>query len=181
MASTAYSGIYCLMLVVITGPESSGKTTLAQRCGAHLSCAVQPEIARDYLASNMAYTPKDLLNIAAQQSKAEQTLVARHDVVVADTDLQTICIWWQEKFGPLPEGLRLAYHKQSPRLYLLCRPDLTWVPDPLRENPHDRERLFTLYRADLEARGHPYQVIHGQGAVRSTQAFEYIQAARTLL
>jgi nicotinamide riboside kinase len=42
---------------------------------------------------------------------------------------------------------------------LLCSPDIPWEPDPLRENPHDRDRLFQVYLAMLEKLRKPYAII----------------------
>ncbi len=43
----------------------------------------------------------------------------------------------------------------------LCRPDIPWEPDPLRENPHDRDRLFDIWERELKARDLPYTIIEG--------------------
>ena len=44
---------------------------------------------------------------------------------------------------------------------LLCRPDIPWEPDPLRENPHDRDRLFAVWEREMQALGLPYTIIEG--------------------
>ena len=44
--------------------------------------------------------------------------------------------------------------------YFLCKPDIPWEPDPLRENPEDRERLFKLYERGLLEIG-AYNVLSG--------------------
>ena len=62
------------------------------------------------------------------------------------------------------------------RRYLLCPPDLPWEADPLRENPHDRERLYDLYRRRLMDLGAIYQVISGVGVGRSGAAISAIDA-----
>ena len=45
----------------------------------------------------------------------------------------------------------------------------------LRENPEDRERLFALYAADLEARHARYAIVRGQGDERLTSALSACQ------
>ena len=94
----------------------------------------------------------------------------------ADTDLQVLHIWWQEKFGPAPRSLSMAYALQSERHYLLCEPDMPWTADPLRENPHDRDRLFALYETDLQQRGLPYSRIAGVDDARVAQAVSAVEA-----
>ncbi len=56
----------------ITGPESSGKTTLANSLGLFYKCPIVKEFARDYLSSlKRKYTYSDLLQIAKRQKKLE--------------------------------------------------------------------------------------------------------------
>lgn len=160
------------MLFVLTGPESSGKSTLTETLAAHFATRWITEAARDML-TDAVYQAHNLLQIAEAQRRAERA----HDdaLAFADTDLQTIYIWWQERFGPAPSSLVEAYARQSPRFYLLCQPDLPWQPDPLRQNPHDRERLFALYERDLCARGLPYEIVSGAGNARAERAIATVK------
>ena len=54
---------------------------------------------------------------------------------------------------------RLYDDKES--LYLLCTPDIPWIPDPFRENPHDRDQLFDIYHQELTGLGNPFVIITG--------------------
>ena len=150
-------------MIVVTGPESAGKTTLAKLLGEEFNLPVVPEVAREYLKST-AYTPSDVLNIAALQCEAE------HSGAICDTDLQVISIWWAERFGPVPQRLVHMRARLPSRYYLLCQPDLPWQPDPLRENPDDRDRLFELYKQDLIDWRQNFAEISGEGQVRVDQA-----------
>lgn len=55
-------------------------------------------------------------------------------------------------------------------LWLLSRPDMPWVYDPQRENPHDRDRLFAAYEALLQELGKTYVVVGGDEKERLRQA-----------
>jgi nicotinamide riboside kinase len=57
-------------------------------------------------------------------------------------------------------------------LHLLCSPDIPWEADVLRENPHDRHRLFSLYEKELQHYGFPYIVLSGSEAERLETANE---------
>ena len=58
--------------IVVTGPESSGKSSLATRLAQQFNFPVVPEFSREYLNSlNRAYTQHDLDEIAAGQMKNE--------------------------------------------------------------------------------------------------------------
>ena len=45
------------------------------------------------------------------------------------------------------------------RFYLLCKPDIPWESDPLRENPNDRIKLFDIYKMELDNLGHKYYIV----------------------
>ncbi len=56
------------MIFVVTGPESSGKTTLSLELSKHLGWPQFPELARGYFSARQAagvyrYQPSDLLNL----------------------------------------------------------------------------------------------------------------------
>ena len=160
---------------MLTGPESCGKTELANQLSEQLSVPCVPEIARDYLLKrNRNYLPSDLLEIAGLQYQKEEETRKKSDFV-ADTDQQVLSIWWQEKFGPIPKPIGNLYKKQSRGLYLLCYPDLAWEADPLRENQNDRFRLFEIYLEDLKKRKHTFRIIRGTGEARLKNAINALK------
>ena len=165
-AGTARGRTLCL-----TGPESTGKTTLARALAERLGATLVEEVARSYLESRPHYSSDDLLAIATLQVAAEKRARSTTDgLLVCDTDLTVIQIWWEEKFGLVPDTLRVALEAHSERVYLLLEPDLPWVPDPLRENPADRQRLFARYQALLDSGPFPSGVVSGSGAQRLENA-----------
>ncbi len=158
-------------ILCLTGPESTGKTTLAAALAATLDAVLVPEVARAYLTGREAYTPADVLAIAAAQEAAEaRALESGSGLIVCDTDLTVIQVWWEEKYGAAPPPLAEALDRRPPRAYLLLEPDLAWAPDPLRENPNDRERLFARYRELLEAGPFPFRRVTGEGEARLANA-----------
>ena len=181
--------------IVISGPESSGKSTLAEQLGRRLRWPVVTEAARDYLRHQATYAPSDLRQIAMLQVQHEMQALQSGHSVVADTDLQVIRIWWQYRYGPLPlwliqlsqqqlsqPALTLQQgHATNPgnpsrlRHYLICQPDLPWQPDPLRENPVNRDELFQLYLADAQAWRLSYSLIQGKHEARLQHALQQVQ------
>lgn len=161
-------------IVCATGAESTGKTTLCRRLAASFGVPWLPEYAREHLAGRECYDEADVAAIAREQMRREAELVAGANAgLVLDTDLSVILIWWREKFGAPPEWLDQAFAAQSARLYLLCRPDLPWQADPLRETGGDRRRLLRhhgAYRDLLAQRGLPFVEIAGRGQARQNAA-----------
>ena len=157
------------MIIVLTGPESSGKTQLAEALSRQLNLPVVREHARSFLQPGASYTheqPSDLIQLLELQTRSEE---GAHSLIL-DTDVLSLIIWWREKYGPVPEIFQHTMRTQLPRHYLLCAPDLVWQPDPLRENPHDRERLFALYERELTLRGLSFDVVLGVGQSRIDSA-----------
>lgn len=165
-----------MLMIAIVGPESSGKTTLTEALAHHYRCAWAKEYAREVLEERGPdYVEEDLLAFAQGQllalgeaiQLAERTPPA---LVFCDTDIITIRIWSQEVYGrchPLIDQLaqQVAFDH-----WLLCRPDIPWQEDPLRENPHDRDRLFAVYEDMLKRLAKPFSIIEGDAEQRMRTA-----------
>jgi nicotinamide riboside kinase len=163
------------LTICLTGPESTGKTTLALALGERLEARVVPEVARAYLAHRDGYDADDVLEIARLQLAAEARARAAHrGLLICDTDLLVLQIWWREKYGELPALLSKLPRETAPRVYLLLAPDLPWMPDPLRENPVDRDRLYGLHLAALQGDNWPHRVVTGVGDARTECAVAQI-------
>ena len=170
-----------------TGPESTGKTTLCRALARRFGVPWLAEYAREHLTGSRdgaapdaaGYDRETVAMIAREQCRRERALLERTGgAVVLDTDLAVVFVWWQEKYGAVPRWIDQAWARQAPRLYLLCRPDVGWRPDPLRESPHDLDRLFGIYRNLLTERGLHFVEIHGTGDARTAVA---VQAAAPIL
>jgi nicotinamide riboside kinase len=163
------------VVLCVTGAECTGKTTLAEALAEALNAPLVTEAARGYLAGRSGYTCTDVLGIARLQLESEQQALAQGaPLVVADTDLTVIQVWWEEKYGELNPWLAEALRARTPRRYLVTRPDIPWQPDPLRESPNDRERLHARYLEILAADPFPYFEVGGLGARRFTSALYQI-------
>ena len=76
------------MKIVLTGPECSGKTTLATQLAEHYGVSIALEPARGHLQPEQVYQPSDLLHLAATQCRLETNATPKLQVL--DTDLQNI-------------------------------------------------------------------------------------------
>lgn len=163
--------------VVITGPESSGKSSLAEALADYYSTVTVPEYARTYLEKlGRPYEEKDLLDIALGQLEWEEKYASTaKDWLFLDTSLLVLKIWSEHKYGRCDSFILENLQRSTYDLYLLCRPDIPWTYDPLRENPTDRDELYTLYQNELESLGFPYAVISGQGEDRVGKALAVLE------
>jgi NadR type nicotinamide-nucleotide adenylyltransferase len=137
--------------IVVIGPESTGKSTLCQQLAEHYHTAWVPEFAREYLLSlHRPYSYEDLLLIARGQLEEEDRFVAssKNSLLFIDTDMYVMKVWCEFVFGKCHPFILDQIVKRRYDAYLLCKNDLPWVADELREYPdmESRERLFHIYR-----------------------------------
>ena len=165
-----------MLRVSLTGPESTGKTTLAVQLAAHYGTTFAPEFAREYLAeTGPHYTAEDLEEIARGQLAAEAVAEAEarasgQRIVFFDSDLLVIKIWFDHSFGSCPEWIMQAIARQHYDLVLLMGVDLPWQPDPLREHPYLRQQFFDLYQRELREQMSNFAEITGDRGRRFDQA-----------
>jgi NadR type nicotinamide-nucleotide adenylyltransferase len=146
--------------VGIIGPESTGKSTLANYLAHRYNGVLIPEYARDYmenLAPSYEYTYNDVEAIARYQVQQMQSLT--DGILVFDTELIITKVWFLHKFGKCPDFVEQALRDFPMDVYLLCYPDMPWQPDPVRENPNIRDYLFDWYEREIQALNIPYYII----------------------
>ena len=163
------------MRIAVTGPESSGKTTLAKSLAAHFSGEYIPEYARIFLNETKgAYTFDDIELIAERHA---QQLVDRPSTLqIVDTDFFVLKIWSEVKFGKIADRIHEFVHAPLFDLHILCSPDIPWEYDPLREDPHSRDALFTLYEEALNQQNIPFICVSGPHEMRLEKSVAAIHA-----
>ena len=145
--------------IAFTGPESSGKTTMAELIAEAYSTTFIPEYAREFLKDKITYTLADLDEIAKQQ--VELCKASKNTLVISDTEMAVMLIWSHEKFKEVSPTIQSYWEAQDFDHLFLCAPDIPWEADKLRENPLDRERLFQLYEVVLENSKKPFTILKG--------------------
>jgi nicotinamide riboside kinase len=142
--------------IAFTGPESSGKTTMATWCAQEFSLTYIDEFARIYLAHQSSYIQKDL-DVMAQK----QVALWPKNGFVADTEMHVFQVWSKVKYAEVSPMISQLLSAQYFDHYFLCAPDIPWEADPLRENPHDRQQLFEMYQKVLEENNRSYTILVG--------------------
>jgi nicotinamide riboside kinase len=96
-------------------------------------------------------------------------------LLFCDTEMIVNKIWCEDKYGKCHQWISDAIERYPYDLYLLCNTDIPWQPDPMRENPADRDRLFILYLNELESRSLPYSIIKGTAHERLERAMAAVE------
>ena len=175
--------------IAITGPESTGKSTLSEKLAHHYNTNFVPEYSRSYLENFVGqYTENDVVEIAKGQHnlilEEERKLSAKTQQVtsllIADTEIVVCKIWVEYVFKHSNKVIDEILKQQDFDLYLLCDIDLPWIYDPLRENPDidERKELFEIYRNTLEQMKVPFEIVSGDNDERVNNAIKVIEKYR---
>jgi nicotinamide riboside kinase len=167
-----------LRTIVITGPESTGKTMISAYLADKLNCQWIPEYARDFIGNlTRPYNYDDIVHIAEtqvlQKNEKENSGLT---LLILDTWLIITKIWFLEVYNSYPEWLDDEILNNKTDLFLVCRPDIPWVPDPLRENGGEkREYLMKRYIEEIKRTGTEYIMIDGIGDSRFEAAVKAVK------
>ena len=165
-------------IIVITGAESTGKSTLTKELADHFHVPYIPEIARDYVEKlDRKYNFKDVINIAKSQIEALNKLKdCDYRFIFVDTWLIITKIWFEKVFGKIPDWLNKEINQTEIELFLVCDIDLPWVYDPVRENGGEQRKiLHNNYITDLNEFNFNYRIISGENKDRFQNALQYLK------
>lgn len=171
-----------LIKVVLFGPESTGKTTLAKQLAEYYNTKWVPEYAREYLQNKWdreqkTCEPHDLLPIAEGQIRLENLLSKQgNKILFCDTDLLETKVYAEAYYigncDPLLEKYAL---QNSYDLYLLTSIDTPWVADDLRDKPEEREEMFQYFKQTLEKYHKNFITLNGDKDRRLKTAIAHIE------
>ena len=188
-----------LKKIVVIGPESTGKSSLCEGLAAHYQTSWVREYAREYLlAHGMNYSFEELTTIAKGQLALEDEGVRNvlqkagaaeggapgvgvaavgAPILFIDTDMYVMKVWSEFVFGRCDSWILDQIGKRQYDAYLLCKTDLPWVKDELREYPDlvSREKLYHIYRDILINQSVPWAEIGGQEQQRLEAAIAAVE------
>jgi nicotinamide riboside kinase len=156
--------------IFVSGPESSGKTSLVKWAAAEFGCPYKLENARHFFEWHPEKLPasanlirhlfamqmriwKNALN-EAQKNKAE--------VLLLDSCPINFYIWHAWYFDETwTQPLEALQDWPTEVQVWLCKPDLPWIDDGQRRNEKDRLDLFEKFKLHWASSGHPIQFVEG--------------------
>lgn len=165
-----------MIRVVLTGSESTGKSTLAATLAAHYDAELVPEFVRGFAErKNGPIEFGDHGAIARGQIALEDEHIARAArLVIQDTDLLSTVVYCEHYFGRCPEWIREAAAARRPDVYLLMEIDAPWVADGVRDSGHLREEVQQLFRDAVAASGTAVAVVRGSWDERRQRAVDTV-------
>ena len=103
--------------------------------------------------------------------------------VFLDTNLEVIKIWSHIVYGKCSHFILQELSKRNYDFFLLCKPDLEWKPDPLRENP-EPEKRWKHYHMFLNTVVHSnsrFAIIEGKEDKRMEMALDAVEKWKCIL
>jgi nicotinamide riboside kinase len=90
--------------------------------------------------------------------------------------MQVMKVWCEFVFGNCHPFILKEIVKRKYDGYLLCKPDLPWVKDELREYPdlETRDKLYHHYKDILINQSLPWYEVAGQDPGRSQSAIDWV-------
>jgi nicotinamide riboside kinase len=170
-------------IIVISGPESVGKSALCKQLAEDFKANAISEYARDYVEQlNRPYAYFDLVNIAHKQKEEfEKAKSSKEKLIIFDTGPEITKVWFEELYQKVPKFLNDFLEKSEPDLYLLCQTDLEWKYDKTRENNGaKREYLYKRYKTIIKKQNFRYAEISGFGQKRFINAKKALASAYDL-
>lgn len=169
-----------MKVLVLTGPESSGKSWLAEEIQTNFGGQLVGEYVRYFIEREQRDTCyADITTIAqGQLAWEDQARAARPELLILDTHLLSNLLWSQALFGDCPSWIEHALLERDYHLHLLLDPvDAPWVDDGQRCQPELAQRLAFYQQCEgwLQRHQQPMQCIQGNWTQRREQTLKTVE------
>lgn len=93
-------------------------------------------------------TPQGGSTLRSRVDTFQQVNFSTSQLLFIDTDQYVMKVWCEYVFGDCHNWILRRIAESPYDLYLLCKPDLPWIKDELREYPDEkpRQELYHIYR-----------------------------------
>ncbi len=169
-----------MKVLVLAGPESSGKSWLAAEIQHRFGGTLVAEYVRTFIEQHQRDTVyADIPAIVQGQLDSEDAARARSpELLILDTHLLSNRLWSLTLFGDCPDWVETALLARHYDMHLLLSPEgVQWVGDGQRCQPElaQRQAFFADSLHWLQRHGQPHHVIAGDWEQRREQAFAAVQ------
>jgi nicotinamide riboside kinase len=169
-----------MKVLVLTGPESSGKSWLSAEIQARLGGVLVGEYVRHFIEEQGRDTfHTDIPDIARGQLAWEDAARATApELLILDTHLLSNILWSKALFGDCPPWIEQQLLDRHYDLHLLLSPEgVDWTSDGQRCQPQlsERQAFFNASRAWLDQHAQRYQVIGGDWPQRRAQTMAAVR------
>jgi len=168
-------------VIVVTGGECTGKTTLARELARRLDVPWAEEAARAVAERTPTpLGPEHVEVIARLHVRNADEAIRRAEAtgrpaVVLDQDLLSTVVYARLYYGQCPVWIEEAARARRADLYLLCHPDLPWSADGVRDRPAARAEIHALFAEALARAGARVVPVEGRGAEREDRAEDSVR------
>jgi HTH-type transcriptional regulator, transcriptional repressor of NAD biosynthesis genes len=163
--------------IIISGTESTGKTTLAKYLGNSFPAIVVEEVARELIADSNNFTEDDLIKVA--EAHADAILVAKQRLnpfVIIDTDVYITQSYADFALGKSLNLPNYIYQLNEPDLRLYLDASVPYIQDGGRLTEADRNQLDSYHRKTLERFNQGYCEVGGSDwQKRSAVARDWVE------
>lgn len=171
-----------LIKIVLFGPESTGKTTLAKALARHFNTFWVGEYMRPYLQKKWDTEKKkcqwdDLIPIAQGQMELENQLTEKaNQLLFLDTNLLELYTYIKYYYnGDCPSVIKKYAFENRYHFYFFTYIDVPWESDDLRDRPNNREDMFERFHKELKEGRFPYHILKGSHQKRLQEAIEIVE------
>jgi nicotinamide riboside kinase len=169
-----------MKVLVLTGPESSGKSWLSAQIQQRYGGVLVGEYVRRFIEQQGRDTCYADIPVIAQGQLAweDAARAAAPELLILDTHLLSNLLWSKALFGDCPPWIEQQLLDRHYDLHLLLSPEgVEWISDGQRCQPQLTERLefFAASRQWLDSRRQRYRVIGGDWSARREQAMALVE------
>lgn len=168
-----------MKVLVLTGPESSGKSWLADEIQRHFGGVLVGEFVRQFIDEVQRDTRYADIEVIAREQLAREDAARTLNptLLILDTHLLSNILWSRTLFNDCPAWLETALAERPYDLHLLLSPEgVEWVGDGQRCQPdlNERQAFFEASRQWLVAHQQPFEVIEGGWSDRSADVLQRV-------
>ena len=171
--------------IVLYGPESSGKTTLAKALAKQFQTTWVPEFARNYIQEKWdqkkeVCSLEDLIIIAKGQINQENNLIEdANKFLFCDTNVLITKAWSETHFnGYCAPEIQYWVDTFKYDHYFLTDIDVPWQADDLRDRPNSREQMFDYFENLLINKKASYTLLKGNLNLRLKRAKKTLETLK---